>query len=340
MSEEFLKKPNATRIKPNNRFAYAFSRATILLLLCTALSLFAPLWWAAELFSHFAWHYMLLAATFAIFLLFYRKVFFFIIATLVFAFNLYQVYPLYVQSDAPNTASTQATIADEVKILQYNLMWDSSKKENTLDWLLDQKKDDVDIMVFQEVSEEWREVLRPLLIHFNHVVTTSNESKRDLMVLSDLTLIRSKKELIGEKEILNLDVITNNHVLPFSLIALHAPSPLGDERALERDVILQRTTDIAGMKQPSDNIIIVGDFNSSPFSPAFKHMLRDGNLKDSWRGFGYNGTWPHFLPSEFGISIDHLLTSQNVMTIDKEVVRRQLGSDHYPIITTLNIKKP
>jgi hypothetical protein len=52
----------------------------------------------------------------------------------------------------------------------------------------------------------------------------------------------------------------------------------------------------------------MGDLNVSPFSPHFQALLSGGNLKSAAQGFGWQPTWPTFLPPA-GIQIDHALTA-------------------------------
>ncbi len=80
-------------------------------------------------------------------------------------------------------------------------------------------------------------------------------------------------------------------------------------------------------------LIALGDFNITPYSPHFRQLLVDGNLRSAAEGFGWQPTWPTFLPPA-GIQIDHAFVSPKVAV---QGFRRGAsdGSDHRPIVIDL-----
>jgi endonuclease/exonuclease/phosphatase (EEP) superfamily protein YafD len=80
-------------------------------------------------------------------------------------------------------------------------------------------------------------------------------------------------------------------------------------------------------------LLVVGDLNVSPFSPWFARLLADGGLRSATEGFGWQPTWPVFLPPA-GIQIDHALVNAAVTV---RAFRRGpfIGSDHWPIVVDL-----
>ena len=76
---------------------------------------------------------------------------------------------------------------------------------------------------------------------------------------------------------------------------------------------------------------IIGDFNATPWSTAFRDMQSAGGLVNSQVGFGHSPTWPAGLGM---IPIDHLLHSDSLITVDRQIGKAR-GSDHKPLIVTL-----
>jgi len=64
--------------------------------------------------------------------------------------------------------------------------------------------------------------------------------------------------------------------------------------------------------------------------------LKQGNLKDSEVGFGFQPTWfaPTGLPF---IPIDHLLTSRNVCVLERKI-GPAIGSDHLPVFARIGVQ--
>jgi endonuclease/exonuclease/phosphatase (EEP) superfamily protein YafD len=82
-------------------------------------------------------------------------------------------------------------------------------------------------------------------------------------------------------------------------------------------------------------LVVVGDFNSTRYTPPFARMLRDGRLGDCAAGRGLHGTWPTRFPPGY-IPIDHCLHTEGVW-VDRFEVGPFVGSDHYPLLATLRV---
>lgn len=116
------------------------------------------------------------------------------------------------------------------------------------------------------------------------------------------------------------------------VLCIHPPPPVSDEYAQWRDAVM----DAAGKwaAKQTTPCIIVGDFNATPWSTAFRDLQAAGSLINSQVGFGRAPTWPSGLGSLGMIPIDHLLHSGDFVTIDRHIGEAH-GSDHQPLIVTL-----
>lgn len=94
----------------------------------------------------------------------------------------------------------------------------------------------------------------------------------------------------------------------------HPIAPLND--ALYRTRNLQLTNLAKHAREVTAPLIVAGDLNSTSYSPCFKKLLKQGNLKDSQPGFGIQPTWsakawPLNAPADnflFGLPLDHFYT--------------------------------
>ena len=85
-------------------------------------------------------------------------------------------------------------------------------------------------------------------------------------------------------------------------------------------------------------MVLIGDFNTSPWSLAFKRLLRHSGLKSAADGFGYQPTWPAQWPW-LGIPIDHCLVSDGVVVREFSTAG-PTGSDHLAIHARLSVVGP
>ncbi|MFO1154444.1 MAG: endonuclease/exonuclease/phosphatase family protein [Rhodospirillales bacterium] len=111
-----------------------------------------------------------------------------------------------------------------------------------------------------------------------------------------------------------------------SLVLVHALDPIRTQGLVLRDEFLASLAPvIAAMSGP---VIVAGDFNATPFTPAFRQFLQAADLEP--------GRTPASFPANlraFGIPIDHVL----VRGADLPSVRAlpPTGTDHRPIFAQI-----
>ncbi len=82
-------------------------------------------------------------------------------------------------------------------------------------------------------------------------------------------------------------------------------------------------------------VIVVGDFNTSIWSPYYQQFVEKTGLRNGRHGFGIQPSWPTFLPL-FYMPIDHCLLSSEFQVLNSRI-GENVGSDHLPIITDVAI---
>jgi len=115
------------------------------------------------------------------------------------------------------------------------------------------------------------------------------------------------------------------------VLALHPPSPISGERAARRDEIMASAGDwLARVDSP---VLLVGDFNATPWSSAFRSLQVRGGLVDTARGVVVQPSWP----SGWGpamIPIDHALHTGGLVLVERHT-GPSLGSAHRPLVVTV-----
>lgn len=85
---------------------------------------------------------------------------------------------------------------------------------------------------------------------------------------------------------------------------------------------------------PDRDLIVIGDFNSTPWATPFRQALATSGLVNSQVGFGWQTTWHAALPNLLRIPIDHCLHSPGLRTIHR-TIGPNLDSDHLPLLVEL-----
>ena len=116
-----------------------------------------------------------------------------------------------------------------------------------------------------------------------------------------------------------------------SILSLHVTRPRNASTARFQQIELEAIAQwVQTTQTPSHSVIILGDFNSTPWSQIFRTFQRQSGLSLARQGWGLKPTWPAWLPPFLQIPIDCGLHSPS-LTPAKYQVGPNLGSDHRPI---------
>ncbi|MEL6545085.1 MAG: endonuclease/exonuclease/phosphatase family protein [Myxococcota bacterium] len=275
---------------------------------------------ALDLFAHFRAQYLLCFAILGACALWLRAlrlaatifVFFFINAAVI----------------APLLVSEQIELSnpsDPVVIVTANVLHRGGDAER-VSTLVGQTKPDV--LALLEVDSEWPKHLSETLRTYPYRVEEPRENDFGIALYSRIPI--SSFEVL-EFPPFFLPSIRASLEGGLDVIATHPCPPADGHSTLARNSQLNSLADLAaGSSSP---VVLVGDLNTTPFSPSFSELLRRGDLHDSARGYGFTPTWPSYFPPLW-IPIDHVLHTAGVKILDRRV-GPDIGSDHYPIIVTL-----
>lgn len=217
-----------------------------------------------------------------------------------------------------------------------------------------------DVLFLTEVSPAWHEALAPLRQHYPFAHGTGENLLLSRVPLEDTRTIAVTFETAqqaaeeAKAPVPRFDESLrkhwwNNHFLTamaniggskVRLVCLHSPTPASD-----LSVTIQRACALAAAKELHADIsaqasLLLGDLNTTCFSPTFESLLQQTQLVDSAKGFGYSPTWGPRLPREpllpwIGLPIDHILVSKNVAVEDR-TIGPATGSDHRWVMAKLS----
>lgn len=119
------------------------------------------------------------------------------------------------------------------------------------------------------------------------------------------------------------------------VILVHPLPPISDAAlAVQReqlDAVAERVRRLAGP------VVVMGDFNATPWSTPFQRLLARSGLCDSRAGFGVEPSFPAAF-AIVRIPIDHLLASCSIGVRDRRI-ERDVGSDHLPVVIDLVVPR-
>lgn len=206
-------------------------------------------------------------------------------------------------------------------------------------WLLSEDND-FDVIVLQEATtytalfaQEHLSKVYPYQIH------EPADNPFGMVIISKYKFVDSEKIILDGPYYQALAIkltIQKQDKEPVTLYALHPHPPAGVLSRAQRNYELFEVSRLVS-KNEAKNIVMIGDWNITPFDSAFGDMLRISGLNYQSYGFMHNPTWPSFNVFTFlKIPIDHALYSDNLLLVRKDVGPSFL-SDHHALIVGVSI---
>lgn len=257
---------------------------------------------------------------------------------------------------APPSAAKPAATPASINVMTFNVFRSNRRHGDVLAALQAARPD---VLYLTEMSPEWHLALAPLSKIYPHRLGGGSNLLLSVFPLEEArrvpvsfeaaqSAIRAAGDampLLDENvhdrwwnaEILTATVLANGNRL--RIAGIHPPTP-----GSEVSVLMQRASALVCRQElqadPRANArVLLGDFNTSCFSPTFRFIIAQTGLRDSARGFGYIPTWGPRLPVDpwlpwIGIPIDHVLVSREIRVKERKV-GPAVGSDHRWVLATL-----
>jgi endonuclease/exonuclease/phosphatase (EEP) superfamily protein YafD len=320
---------NRRRNKKNKSFISGlFVFITILLVVSVGLSFLAPFSWFFDLFSNFVLQYTAIGGVLALLLVLSRRTGWAMLALLVTISQGVQLIPMF----KPQMAGAEKY--EDIKVLQYNVHRGNNNVDQITKWIISQSET-VDVVALLEVNDKWQDSIERIKWAYPYHISKDMRGGRKMVLLSKLFIDEIEVKYFGESDspAIVLRGETVGYEMPFVIYGMHPPPPVLPSYAKRRnELLMESATSMA--KEKADYKIILADFNTTRFSPNFKKMTKTAGLYDSNIGQGFVSTWPKRMGKFFGIAIDNILLSDNIIVNNKEI-GPSMGSDHFPVISSL-----
>ncbi|MBW4495467.1 MAG: endonuclease/exonuclease/phosphatase family protein [Oscillatoria princeps RMCB-10] len=326
MKWKLLQKPTGWIPPVKTILNWGFMLAAVTASLCSLTGYLGELHFLLELTSHFKVQYLGIGFCTLFFFLMARKKAWCLVSLFCIAINLLEVVPWYL----PQPASAGETVT-QLRLLQSNVLTSNRQYYKVISLV---RKEKPDVAVFIEVSKSWAKELEVLRESFPYVFLNQDGDYFGTAIYSKLPLAnKSIKDLGGGRKTIMAEVTIQGQLV--SLLASHPNIPTGRSGFKQRNKQLSELGNyVVKFKNP---VVMVGDFNTTMWSPHYKKFVGKAGLRNARAGFGTLPTWPTFFPLLY-IPIDHCLVSPEI-----EVVKirrgREVGSDHLPLIADLAITR-
>ena len=217
-----------------------------------------------------------------------------------------------------------------IKVMTYNL-WISNPKIEAIEKSIEHESPD--ILFLSEISQDTMEKLRSRLDYPHDYRTTGSNNA----LFSRYPILEAKTDDFGVKargRTFNLVAKLQIDESTITLVGVHPPVPILRDFFHIRNH--QLDTLIRASQETKGNLIILGDFNITPWSPYFERFERQSQLQNAGRGQWIWATWyfNQTLTARYiKIPIDHIMT-RGFKPLGAWTGKTG-GSDHKPLITVL-----
>lgn len=300
-----------------------FEVVCVMGLLATVAGFFARLWWLLELTTHFRPHLAVMLLALAAFWAWRRRRRWMVACGGGCLLNALVVLPHFFAGPVAPTSGSSA-----LKVVSLNVHTSNPKSELVLRFL---REANADIVLLMEVDDAWMQKLSDWSSQFPHRMVEARHDNFGIALFSRVPWTNAAVMEFGSAGVPSIVVDLTLPGQSIHFIGTHPlPPGTGSYSAQRNEQLRELATHMAGVTNP---IVLVGDLNTTPWSPYFADLLKASGLLDASKGSGASGSWPAFLPAG-RISIDHCLRSPEIGVASRKL-GPAVGSDHLPLVWTL-----
>jgi endonuclease/exonuclease/phosphatase (EEP) superfamily protein YafD len=313
----------AGRVAWSRRGPRLVAAALALLGLASLAALAAPFGWPFELFAHFRAQYAVAAVLLGALLAWQRS---FALAAAALLLALWHGLPPVQRTLA---AAPVACEGQSFTAVTANVRYRNPDRARFVDWL---NANPADLVVVQEVTAEWAATL-DVQAGYPHRYLLARPDPYGIGVLSRWPLESVGPVDLAGDGLPSLSGVAIVDGRPVRFLGLHTRWPVLPALARVRDLSLERAADL--VRAEPLPVIVLGDLNLTPDSPAFARLLEASGLRDAVAGPRWQPTWrAGFWP--LALRIDHVLVSPG-LCVEQAVVAKSIGSDHRPVVARLRL---
>jgi len=278
-----------------------------------------------DLISHFRMQYIVLLLPALLLAVYTRHTIAVLIICVTLAVHGYTVTMSLLPVSPPNDAEYA-----ELTVLNSNLLLVNTNYQAQLDIIAAQ---DPDLIAFQEYTHDWHAQMSQQLSDYPHRFTEPTGGSFGIAIYSKYPINNGVVEQFTHKSypVLSANIQINEYRI--RVMAVHPPPPSQKKLYLNRNEYMERIAIESKMQDGA--VLVLGDFNATPWTAHFTDMLEIGRLRDARAGFGFHPTWPTPIFA-LRIPIDHILVNSKINVDHFESIHLE-GADHRNIVSRLRV---
>lgn len=284
--------------------------------------------WFGDTVNNFRQQYILFFGIFTLISIFLKE---FKFAAL---FSFFMVFFILCNRNPTLYYSVDKTHHPQYTLTTFNVYDNNTHKDRIVKML---KGRNSDILVLEEVTQKFYQRLIQDLPNYRYYAIDSSDNDNHVVIFSRYPFVQLYPSVSNEKNMNRYMVNILCH-LPdrvIHLIGVHLSNPLifndFGSRAEEYNDLADYIT------SHSENVIIAGDFNTTPWSEYMKQFLTNTKLHLFIRSLFFQPTWERKVPF-ITIPIDHVLFGNRFSVQDVHVDPDSFGSDHHPVTVKFGMK--
>lgn len=242
--------------------------------------------------------------------------------------NLVVVLPLYVGSPAEARVE-----APTLRVMSFNLLSTNEGYSEVIDYI---QSIDPDLVFLHEASRPWEVAMESADLGYEIVRPRSDD-----LIFGTLVLVRGEGVTAvshgfsaSSPRAVALVYTPPGWSTSLAVLGTHPLAPTDAERADLRDAQLAFAGSWAA--EQTGAFLVVGDFNSTPWSWPFRRLMATAELRNSQSGFGLQPSFPTTSNLLLRVPIDHLVHSA-ALEVTGRRLGPALGSDHFPLVVDLQL---
>lgn len=207
------------------------------------------------------------------------------------------------------------------------------------------KQEQPDLALFIEVNDSMAKQLDSLKTFLPYSSNQLTPYQPGAVLYSKDPLTDFEIRKFNTNNAVNLSVRVQTQSQQLSIVAIHPLPPIKRAFLDSRNKVFTSVSDY--IQQKTDPVVLIGDFNTTMWSPFYRTLASETDLKNTRKGLGTLPTWPanlsyHLTPKLnaftklFQIPIDQCLASPSLGVVGMHT-GPDIGSDHLPIVVDFSI---
>lgn len=226
-----------------------------------------------------------------------------------------------------------------VKVVTLNVLGDNRRGRSLIEFL---RESDADVIALEEVSPYWEQQLAALAKIYPYRIPAVGFRPNQTVLLSRLPILSAAVLTPPAAEFNTawdrpLRAEIDVHGQPLVVYAVHPPTPRSLAQWTTRNAQLAWVADTARARDGDRPRIMLGDFNTPPWSFLFRDVNATAELRDAGGTLRRATRQPMLLPPHLawlGAPVDHVLVSPDI-GVTGFALGPYVHSDHLPVIADL-----